>query len=99
MSRRIELPKPSEQMKRAFALLAEEVGGWPGVSTRLMFGMRATYREGVVFGMIPDKRSFQVVDAIAHKAGGKWVAFEVKGDEGIAKALVVLERAYRAVRK
>ena len=99
MPRRIKLPKPSEEMSRAFVMMAEEVGGWPGVSTRLMFGMRAMYRDGVVFGMIPDKRSFKVADAIAHKVGGKWVAFEVKGEEGIREALMVLEKAYEAVRK
>jgi hypothetical protein len=99
MPRRIKLPKPSEGMNRAFATIAEDVSGWPGVSTRLMFGMRAMYREGVVFGMIPEKRSFKVVDGIAHKVGGKWVAFEVKGEEGIREALMVLEKAYEAVRK
>ena len=91
---RPKLPPVSEEMKRVFALIAEEVGTWPGVTTRLMFGFRAVYRNGVVFAMLPDKRSLEVADAIAYKAGGEWRAFEVKGEEGIGGALGVLGKVY-----
>src|ERR1700691_1716849 len=91
---RPKLPPVSEGMRRTFALLAGELGTWPGVSTKLMFGFRAIYREGVVFAMLPDKRSVEVADAIAYKEGGEWKAFEVKGEDGIRGALAVLERAY-----
>jgi hypothetical protein len=89
-----------EEMRRVFSLIAEEVGTWPGVSTKLMFGLRAVYRDGVVFAMLPDKRSLEVLDAIAYKEGGGWKTFEVKGEEGIGGALSVLEEAYaRSVTK
>lgn len=92
--KRPQLPPVSEEMRRSFALLAEELSTWPGVSTKLMFGFRAVYREGAVFAMLPDKRSLEVRDAIAYKDGGKWLAFEVKNEEGIGGALAILEKAY-----
>jgi hypothetical protein len=97
--KRPELPPVSEEMRRTFALLAEEVGMWPGVSTKLMFGFRAVYREGVVFAMLPDKRSLEVQDSIAYKDGAEWKAFEVEGEEGIRAALAVLEKAYATGRR
>ena len=93
--KRPKLPPVSEEMRRTFALLAEEVGTWPGVTTKLMFGFRAVYRGGVVFAMLPDKRSLEVPDSIAYKEGETWLAFEVKGAEGISGALAVLEKAYQ----
>jgi hypothetical protein len=94
--KRPKLPPVSEEMRRSFALLAGEVAGWPGVSMKLMFGFRAIYREGVVFAMLPYKRSLAVADAVAFKKGGTWVSLEVKGEEGISGALGVLEKAYEA---
>ena len=91
--KRPKLPPVSEEMRRTFALLAEEIATWPGVSTKLMFGFRAVYRDGIVFAMLPDKRSLEVPDSIAYKEG-EWKAFEVKSEEAIAGALAVLERAY-----
>jgi len=95
--KRPKLPPVSGEMRRTFTLLAEEVATWPEVSMKLMFGLRAVYRGGVVFAMLPDKRSLEVADAIAFKKGGKWVSFEVKGEEGISGALGVLEKAYQGL--
>jgi hypothetical protein len=92
--KRPKLPPVSAEMRRTSALLAEEVATWPEVTMKLMFGFRAIYRGGVVFAMLPDKRSLEVADAVAYRNGGKWVTFEVKGEEGISRALGVLERAY-----
>jgi hypothetical protein len=92
--KRPKLPPVSEEMRRTFALLAEELGGWPGVSMKLMFGFRAVYREGTIFAMLPDKRSLEVADAVAYKAGGEWKALDVKGEQGIGGALAVLQKAY-----
>ncbi len=39
-------------MKRLSALLAEELGNWPGVTMQPMFGLRAVYRKGVIFAML-----------------------------------------------
>jgi len=95
---RTKLPLVPEEMRRVFSLLAEEVCTWPDVHTRLMFGFRAVYRGGVIFAMLPDKRSLEMPNAIAYKRGGKWLAFEVKGEEGIGEVLAVLESAYARAR-
>jgi hypothetical protein len=83
-------------MKRTSVLLAEELANWPGVTMRPMFGLRAVYRDGVIFAMLPDKRSFEVPDGIAFKKDGKWTVLEVGDERGIIKALGVLEKAYSA---
>ena len=88
------MPPPSEAMKRWSAVLAEELGNWSGVTTRPMFGMRAVYRTGVIFAMLPDKRSVESPDGIAYKEGGKWKIFEVVDEGGLACAVAVLEKAY-----
>jgi hypothetical protein len=86
-------------MQRLSALLAEELGNWPDVTTRPMFGLRAVYREGVIFAMLPDKRSFEIPDGIAYKEGGKWRVFGVGDERGIGGALGVLEKAYQLAGK
>jgi hypothetical protein len=91
---RPKLPRPSEAMKRTSVLFAEELANWPGVTMRPMFGLRAIYRDGVIFAMLPDKRSFEIPDGIAYKEAGKWKVFAVGDERGIAKALGVLEKAY-----
>ena len=96
---RPQLPPVSDEMRRTFALLAEEVAAWPGVSTKLMFGLRAIYRDGMVFAMLPDKRSLELPDAIAYKTGAEWKSFEVKSEAEIGGALAVLEDAYATARR
>ena len=93
-AKRPKLAPVSEGMRRTFAMLAEELATWPEVTTRLMFGFRGVYRDGVVFAMLPDKRSLEVPDAIAYKEGGRWLTFEMEGEEGLRAALAVLEKAY-----
>jgi len=83
----------SDELRRVYGLLADEVSMWPGVSTRLMFGFRAIYRMGVVFAMLPDKRSLEVPNSIAYKDGEEWKSFELEGESEIGKALAVLEKA------
>jgi hypothetical protein len=92
--KRPKLPPVSEEMRRTFALLAEEVAAWPGVTMKLMFGFRAVYRKGVIFAMLPDKRSLEVAGALAYKMGAEWKAFEVKD---IGGALAALQKAYEQV--
>jgi hypothetical protein len=89
-----KLPPPSEEMRHASALLAQELLSWPDVGTRPMFGLRAFYRRGVIFAMLPEKRAFEVPNGIAYNEGGKWKVFEVENEAGIGKALAVLEKAY-----
>lgn len=47
-----------EEMKRWAALVAGEVGSWPQVTPRKMFGMTSFYRRGTIFAAIPDKKAF-----------------------------------------
>src|SRR6266700_4015453 len=92
-------------MRRLSALLSEELLRWPGVSTKPMFGMRAFYRGGIVFAMLPDKRGFNSPNAIMYKLpdgrqkreGPKWQFFEVEADV-VSKALACLDKAYRKAR-
>jgi hypothetical protein len=84
-------------MKRTSALLAEELANWPGVTTRPMFGLRTVYRDGVIFAMLPDKRSFEIPDGIAVKEGGKWKTVPVEDESRIGAAMGVLEKAYGRV--
>jgi hypothetical protein len=85
-------------MRRVYALLAAELSGWPEVTMRPMFGFRAVYRDGVIFAMLPEKRSLEVANSIAYKEGGSWKSFEVGNAEGIGRALRVLEKAYEGCR-
>ncbi len=99
---RPKLPVTSDAMKRISVLLAEELSAWPGVTSHPMFGLRAFYRDGVVFAMVPAQRGFESANGIAYKlaSGGesreglKWRTFEVEAERDIAKALAILERAY-----
>jgi hypothetical protein len=88
---RPKLPPVSEEVRHVSAMLAREVLAWPGVTSKLMFGFRALYRDGAVFAMLPDKRSLEVADSLAFKEGGEWKSFAV-GDAG--GALKALEKAY-----
>jgi len=89
---RPKLPPVSEEVRHLCALLAQEVLAWPGVTSKLMFGFRALYRDGVVFAMLPDKRSLEVADSLAYKDGAEWKSFAVKD---ASAALKVLEKAYQ----
>ena len=81
-------------MKHVYGLLAEEVGGWPDVSMRLMFGLRAIYRKKAIFALLPDKRALESPTAIAYKQAGKWVLFEVGDGQDLQGALAVVGKAY-----
>jgi hypothetical protein len=100
--KRPKLVPASEEMQRLFALLGQELLGWPEVSARPMFGLRAFYRGSVVFAMLPEKRAFENPAAIAFKLpeggeereGEKWRRFELKNECDTDKALALLESAY-----
>jgi hypothetical protein len=92
----------SEETKHISALLAQELLGWPDVSARSMFGLRAFYRGVVVFAMLPDKRALGSPRAIAYKLpdgaqrneGQKWQLYELKNGQDIDNALTHLNKAY-----
>jgi hypothetical protein len=81
-------------MQHIGAMLAQELAGWPHVSTKPMFGLRAYFRKAKIFAMLPEKRSFEVPNGIAFKENGKWKVFEIVDRSGVAAAMAVLEKAY-----
>ena len=101
--KRPRLAPASEAMGRIFSLLSQELLRWPGVSVRPMFGLRAFYRDAVVFAMLPNKRAIESPKAITYKLPGgtqtlegqKWRLFELQGEGDIANALACLDQAYR----
>jgi hypothetical protein len=98
MSKRPKLPPVSEQMKHISAMLEQELLGWPGVSVRPMFGMRALYRGRAIFAMLPDKRALESPNAIAYKlprGAEKWRLLELDGEQDLGTALACLDKAYR----
>ena len=102
-AKRPRLVAISQDMRRMCALLSDELLHWPGVRVRPMFGMRAIYRDAVVFAMLPDKRALESPTAIAYKlpAGGqrretqKWQLLELENERGVVNALACLDKAYR----
>ena len=92
----------SEEMKRVWVLLGQELLRWPDVNARSMFGLRAFYRGGVVFAMLPDKRALENFNTIAYKLpdggsrreGKKWQSYELRNEFDIDKALARLDKAY-----
>ena len=64
MRERPKMPPISEEMKQWSALLKAEISGWPGVSTRPMFGMLGQYRGRTIFAGLPVTRGFDTPDSI-----------------------------------
>jgi hypothetical protein len=101
-NKRPRLAVVSEATKHICLLLAQELLGWPDVTARSMFGLRAFYRGKVVFAMLPDKRAlespraiaYKLPDAAQRKEGGKWQLFEVETIHDIDNALARLDKAY-----
>jgi hypothetical protein len=48
----------SEEMKEWSAMLGSELGSWPGITTRSMFGFLFFYRKSIVFAALPKTRGF-----------------------------------------
>jgi hypothetical protein len=82
-------------MRHSCDLLAEELLRWPETSMRPMFGLRAFYRKGAVFALLPDKRALESPSAIGYKLSKKWRAFELQDRQSITAALERLDQAYR----
>jgi hypothetical protein len=93
-SKRPKLVLVSEETRHLCLLLAQELLRWPEVSARPMFGLRAFYRGGVVFAMLPDKRALESPSAIAYKLADQWHSFESTNEHDIEEALARLKQAY-----
>jgi hypothetical protein len=64
------LIKISNEMVVWSGLLAAEVAGWPGVTTRPMFGLTALYRGKEIFAALPKTRGMGSANAVAFKVVG-----------------------------
>jgi predicted DNA-binding protein (MmcQ/YjbR family) len=56
-------------MKAWSAALADEVRGWPHVSTRPFFGFTALYRGEKMFAALPRTRGWESANSLAFKLG------------------------------
>lgn len=54
-------------MKVWSAALADEVGGWPQVSTKSFFGFTALYRNDRMFAALPRTRSMETPNSLVFK--------------------------------
>lgn len=64
ISKRPKLLRVSEEMKQWSTLLEQELGGWPGVTSRPMFGLVGFYRRGVIFAALPRTRALSTSNSI-----------------------------------
>ncbi|HTZ90179.1 MAG TPA: hypothetical protein VMA71_07555 [Alloacidobacterium sp.] len=95
-------------MRRLSALLGEEMLRWQDVNERPMFGMRAFYRKGAIFALLPAARTMDRPNSIAYKLadedrttreGRKWRLFDIEDESAITEALQVLDEAYCKAKK
>jgi hypothetical protein len=98
-------PRPSEEVRRLAALLADEMLRWPGVRLGSMFGMISVYRGKTIFAFLPGKRSLFAANAISIKhnnlqgrPGEKWTSFELEDESSLRDALRELDAAYLAAK-
>lgn len=63
-SNRPKMLRISEEMKQWSAMLENELRGWPGVSSRPMFGFIGMYRENAIFAALPRSRAMVTPNSI-----------------------------------
>jgi hypothetical protein len=54
-------------MKHWSAMLQAQMSGWPGITTRSMFGFVFYYRRGTVFAALPRTRGFDSPSSLVFK--------------------------------
>jgi hypothetical protein len=64
VSKRPKLLRISEEMKQWSAMLEDELRGWPGVSSRPMFGFMGLYRDHTIFAALPRSRAMVTPNSI-----------------------------------
>ena|SRR5579862_1097690 len=91
-----------QETRRMSAMLLQQILALPDVSERSMFGMRALYRDGVIFAMLPDKRLVEGPNTIAVKlpskapeSGKRWRLFDILREDDINAAISLLVRAHK----
>lgn len=95
-------------MRRWCAQIDHELGGWPDVTSKPMFGMTAFYRDRRIFAAVPRTRAAGSEWSLliklpgvrhprlkgGHGPGAGWVTFELQDEGGIGEALDWLGKAY-----
>ena len=98
------LPKMAEEVRPAVAFLERELGSWPQVVAKPMFGMLAFYRGRQIFAALPRTRALESPTAIACKLpkdrapgtpGKGWKTIEIVSDADLRAALRLLGRSYQ----
>ena len=64
---RPKFARPSEEMRRLFSLLGEELLTYPDVTTRPMFGLTGFYRRGIIFAALPRTRAIGAANEFIFK--------------------------------
>ncbi len=64
---RPKLLRISEEVRRWSGLLEQELAGWPGVTSRPMFGFAGFYRDGAIFAGLPRTRALETPSSIILK--------------------------------
>jgi len=67
---RPKLPPVSEEMRQWSAMLGQELGGWPHVTTRPMFGLLGYYRRKKIFAALPVTRGVGTPNSLLFKMEG-----------------------------
>jgi len=65
--KRPSFPLISEDMKHWSAMLQAEMSGWPGITTRSMFGFVFYYHRRTVFAALPRTRGFDSPSSLVFK--------------------------------
>src|SRR6202035_6049717 len=66
-AKRPTLPRISDEMRQWSTMLGGEISGWPGVTTRPMFGLLGYYRNKTIFAALPVTRAIGTPNAIIFK--------------------------------
>lgn len=66
-SRRVPLPRISEETRQIAVFLERELLSWPGVNAKPMFGMMALYRGSEIFAAVPRTRGMETAWSVSFK--------------------------------
>ncbi len=67
ISKWAKLLRVSEEMRQWSAMLEQELGRWPRLMRRSMFGLVCFYRDGVIFAALPRTRALSTPNSIIFK--------------------------------
>jgi hypothetical protein len=76
------MPKAAEELKPAVAFLERELGSWPQVTAKSMFGMVTFYRGKKIFAALPHTRALGATNAIMCKLPADQQAGDKKRSPG-----------------